>query len=517
MPSRNRGSRKKGVNAGGRTKTLQRLVVPKTVEAREGSSGGIIQVASATSSTRTASTRGTGDRSEIRIRSTIGGGPRRRRTRPSPSGINQTPTNVLQVFVFGCGENGELGLGSMRTTAHRPCANPFLKPGDPFKLHVVRIACGGMHTVALTADNMIVTWGVNDNDALGRNTDWNGGGWLDFEPDGENGELNPFESTPTAIPAEAFPLDTTFVDVAAGDSCSFALTATGLVYGWGTFRDPDGREGFGYAPNGTRIQRQATPTLVVGLENITQITCGANHALALDLAGNIWAWGSGHQNQFGRRLFGRHKDGLRPHPVRWCRKGARYIACGEYHCFAVDRKDDVWGWGLNSFGEAGDATTAGTNSALLPCPRKIQHLCGRGVTVLDGGAHHSAAVTADGQCLVWGRIDSGQLGIDFTASQLQDPTLIRCDARGRARICLWPTVVPNIGKGVHVACGSDHTIFVNEHGHAFASGFGSEGQLGLGSDADVCIAQRIASEDVKGRFLTWAGAGGQFSVVAGPA
>jgi len=26
------------------------------------------------------------------------------------------------------------------------------------------------------------------------------------------------------------------VDVAAGDSCSFALTTEGAVYGWGTFR-----------------------------------------------------------------------------------------------------------------------------------------------------------------------------------------------------------------------------------------------------------------------------------------
>jgi alpha-tubulin suppressor-like RCC1 family protein len=27
-----------------------------------------------------------------------------------------------------------------------------------------------------------------------------------------------------------------FAQVAAGDSCSFALTDTGLVFGWGTFK-----------------------------------------------------------------------------------------------------------------------------------------------------------------------------------------------------------------------------------------------------------------------------------------
>lgn len=37
------------------------------------------------------------------------------------------------------------------------------------------------------------------------------------------------------IPATAFPESTVFVQVAVGDNCSFALTPTGLMYGWGTF------------------------------------------------------------------------------------------------------------------------------------------------------------------------------------------------------------------------------------------------------------------------------------------
>lgn len=35
---------------------------------------------------------------------------------------------------------------------------------------VLQIACGGMHTVALTEDRMIYSWGVNDEGALGRET-----------------------------------------------------------------------------------------------------------------------------------------------------------------------------------------------------------------------------------------------------------------------------------------------------------------------------------------------------------
>jgi regulator of chromosome condensation len=88
----------------------------------------------------------------------------------------------------------------------------------------------------LTEDNRIVTWGVNDNYALGRSTAWDGGMRdVDGDPE-EDGELNPLESTPTPITTQNFPPGTKFVQVAAGDSCSFALTDTGAVYGWGTFK-----------------------------------------------------------------------------------------------------------------------------------------------------------------------------------------------------------------------------------------------------------------------------------------
>ena len=32
------------------------------------------------------------------------------------------------------------------------------------------MSCGGMHTVVLSADGGVYTWGVNDEGALGRNT-----------------------------------------------------------------------------------------------------------------------------------------------------------------------------------------------------------------------------------------------------------------------------------------------------------------------------------------------------------
>lgn len=156
--------------------------------------------------------------------------------------INSAPTTRLNVYVCGEGSSGELGLGPAKNSVDvkRPRLNALL-PSD--QVGVVQVAVGGMHCVALTHDNTILTWGVNDQGALGRNTAWEGG-YKDIDDaksdsgndsDDESG-LNPYESIPTPIPSGSFAEGTIFVEVAAGDSSSFALTDDGQVYGWGTFR-----------------------------------------------------------------------------------------------------------------------------------------------------------------------------------------------------------------------------------------------------------------------------------------
>ena len=155
--------------------------------------------------------------------------------------INATPTVKLQLFSFGDGSTGQLGLGTEKCMeVKRPRFNRFL---DPATVGVVGITTGGMHGAAHTHDNRILTWGVNDNGALGRNTAWegnmreiNGNEGSESDSEASGSALNPLEATPTAIPTKSFPSNTKFVQVVASDSASFALTDQGLVYGWGTFR-----------------------------------------------------------------------------------------------------------------------------------------------------------------------------------------------------------------------------------------------------------------------------------------
>lgn len=152
--------------------------------------------------------------------------------------VNNAPTQRLHVFNFGTGDTGgELGLGPGVRTVKRPRLNPLLPAQTA---GIVQVACGGMHCAALSHDNKIYTWGVNDHGALGRDTKWEGGlrdiDGSDSDEDSDEAEMNPFESNPTPIDPKNFPKDTVFTQVACCDSATFAVTNEGFVYGWGTFK-----------------------------------------------------------------------------------------------------------------------------------------------------------------------------------------------------------------------------------------------------------------------------------------
>lgn len=126
----------------------------------------------------------------------------------------------------------------------RPRLNPNLSAKN---VGVVALAVGGMHCVALTKDNKILTWGVNDQGALGRDTPQEGKmkdvgenkdetSDSDSDDDDDDSGLNPNEAEPREVDTTDIPEDTKFASVFAGDSTSWAVTTTGLVYGWGTFR-----------------------------------------------------------------------------------------------------------------------------------------------------------------------------------------------------------------------------------------------------------------------------------------
>ncbi|MCJ1316883.1 hypothetical protein MMC15_002204 [Xylographa vitiligo] len=429
--------------------------------------------------------------------------------------INKASTQRLDVFVFGEGSGGELGLGSTGNVidVKRPRLNPRLSAAD---VGVVQLAVGGMHAVALTHDNKILTWGVNDHGALGRNTTRKGKS-SDIYPasddsdddDEDNNGINPLESNPTEVSLENVHPGTVFTQVAAGDSVTLAVTDDGLVYGCGTFRSNDGILGF--SPT---IDIQPTLLPLPALKAITHVCCGDNHALALSASGAVFAWGSGEQHQLGRRILPRLRlNGLVPREFGIPKQRAIVaVAAGAYHSFALSRAGVLFAWGLNSYAQTGLPDGAGgDDAAVVRKSQPVPGLAGKHVVAAAGGAHHSIAVTREGECLVWGRTDGAQCGIAAARTAAGD--VVR-DERGTPRILRAPTALPGVRGVVHAAAGTDSSIVVTEGGAAFSWGFSANYQTGLGTTDDVLVATRVENSAVRGRQLVWAGAGGQFGVLA---
>lgn len=103
---------------------------------------------------------------------------------------------------------------------------------------------------------------------------------------------------------------------------------------------------------------------------------------------------------------------------------------------------------------------------------------------MAGGAH-TAALTDKGHVYMWGRCDSGQLGMDREWLRESDDDGMLGSSR--------PHRVDGFGSDrvVQVACGAFHSAAVTETGAVYIWGKEDYGMLGIGQSADVQRPQRI--------------------------
>lgn len=471
----------------------------------------------AESSTKTPAPKKTTGRSTTRS-TTIGSSSRSRRLGARCAVINVVPSTLLDVFVFGEGSSGELGLGSKLYEGKKPIDVKRPRINHNLK-DIVAIACGGMHCIALTSKQTILTWGVNDDKALGRDTLWDGG-TRDIEEQGSDIDdmyglddtgINPHESTPGEVDLSILDKDTKIAQVAATDSASFILTDDGWVYGWGTFRGSDGIIGFSEG-----VRTQPTPTIIPDLRGIVQLACGSNHVLALDVNGKVFTWGSGGQFQLGRKPLSRlggPSAGLSPQACgRFSnRHRAVQVSAGSYHSFYIDDSNRVWAWGLNNYAQTGLNENTGEDDAMVLQPQVVQSLKDYEISQIVGGEHHSVACTKDGELLTWGRVDGHQVGQPSTLYTEENAIF---DDNKKPRILALPTAIDGIEKVNFIAAGTDTSFALDEAGKVYSWGFSANYQTGQGTTDDIEVPAVIDNTAIRDRHIVWAGAGGQFSMLA---
>ena len=124
--------------------------------------------------------------------------------------------------------------------------------------------------------------------------------------------------------------------------------------------------------------------------------------------------------------------------------------------------------------------------ALTPAGAADGDAGGRARVFMVGAGHgHFAAVSEEGNVFAWGENDHGQLGAGAAVVMEEQ----------------WPhvpvTQVPRTVFGdvsiVQVALGMEHSIALSVDGTVYTAGWGREGRLGHGDQADVLLFTRVAA------------------------
>lgn len=299
-----------------------------------------------------------------------------------------------KVFAWGNQNNGQLGplgLGVSDCSRAVPIQVPI--PGDRA---VKAIAAGASHSLALTVDNKVYAWGLNEHDELGRGV---------TVPELLR-DKNPEE-------VKGLPTGVVIKDVAAGFNFSMALTEEGHVYAWGeNGRGQLGRkiddQMRGAEAGRVRMFVNANTELGSELSNVAAIAAGNNYSIALTRSGKVLAWGASDNGQLGNTFLQACNCRGLAAEVPGFERPVIKIAAGGSHGLAIEEGGIVKSWGSNGNGQLG----LGNDTVGMPANSKVPLLVsqlGNGVTSIAAGDAHSLALK-DGRVFTWGFNSSEQLG-----------------------------------------------------------------------------------------------------------
>lgn len=380
------------------------------------------------------------------------------------------------VYSWGRGMFGRLGTG-FESDELFPVRVKFKDPKPEKRLKFVGVAAGAYHSLALADDGSVWCWGYNIYDQLGVN--------------GENSLvpclLERFLELGSGMKSEV-PLQV--CSVKAGGMMSLAIDNLGSLWMWGNCpQESSSSEG------GFSLVSSFTPTPVWDFHGhtVVKVACGNEHVVALVTAGETYkgedlvcfSWGSNNHGQLG---LGDKENRNRPEIVEVFNQDSFFavyeVACGAFHTALLTHKKRpsetlesmCWTFGLGENGQLGHGTT---QSALSPetvkeLPQYVYLIS------VDCGLFHTSVVSSAGDVWSWG-MEKG-LGLcpnaSFTGTDAGDaifPLQILCDEDKGSKF----------QEPVQVVCGAAHTVLVAHDGYKLWSwGRGRSGVLGNGKTID---------------------------------
>jgi len=321
-----------------------------------------------------------------------------------------------EVYVSGNNETGQLGLG---TTTHQSTPQKFT---PPLNKKIISIASGARHGALITDDGKLYTFGHNDKNQLGIATKQDRSAVplivqhsarfiavscgnnhtlalsSDFKVysfgSNDSGQLG--LPRPTTMISQVN-IPETIIGISAGYEHSAALSESGSVYVWGC--GTSGQLGLPHSQNVNLAEKLSSVT-----DKIVNVACGYMHTACVSESGDLYIFGF-----ISNELkFGQSGKKVKSFPLK---DPVISLASGSAHILVLLASGVVYGMGVNGHGQLGI-----DGKAILQV-QEIVSLKGNKITQISTGFQHSLALTSNGQVFAFGRNERGQLGVGHSKGQ----------------------------------------------------------------------------------------------------
>ncbi|AEC01563.1 fimbrillin family protein [Parasphaerochaeta coccoides] len=347
--------------------------------------------------------------------------------------------------------------------SHYAASESFTMPADDVTLYaqwlvkgIKSVSAGYYHTMILKTDGTL--WATGENKA---------------------GQLGVGDNTDRSTPVQVSSMGSDVAAVSAGEKHTMILKKDGTL--WATGENKYGQLGLGDSDSGID---KSTPMQVSSMgSDVAAVSTGASHTMILKKNGTLWATGQNNDGQLGLGDSSSGTDRSTPVQVLAMGSDVEAVSAGSYHTMILKKDGTLWATGRNYDGQLGDGTTT---SRTTPVQVKASPTFGdfmTNVKAVSAGGFHTMILKKDGTLWVTGRNQYGQLG-DGTSgitNNKSTPVQVR-DSSGVG----FMTDVVAVSAGLH------YTIILKKDGTLWATGRNNFGQLGVGNKTDRKTPVKVA-------------------------
>lgn len=371
--------------------------------------------------------------------------------------IQITGENDTRIFAWGSAEFDQYDTGDEdKFESKKPVLIPFFSQNS---IHIHKLACGAQHSIALTTEGKIYTWGCFDEGALGREQGGKIPGLVDLD----------------------YPMDL----ISAGDSHSVcANSENGILYSWGVYRS---------VISGTMSKPMMFPTRTGENEfkrrRIQKVLSGENHTMVLSDE-KVFVWGDPDTFVLGRMPLKRRKftQSLKVGGLGY--RKVVDIFTGGNHCFLVNERMSkslgknircVYAWGLNNYGQLGVGNKYENTFKAI----EISTLRDKPIKKIVGGEHHTLFLLDDGTTYGCGKNDYFQLGqLDDTDYQEKHSEIPEKERESKTAI-YYPTKINFESKISDILACSNYSYAIEEDHKIRTWGLGFSYVLANGKEDEI--------------------------------